>query len=159
VDAQAGAESMMNLLTSAMTGTNYILHACGILESYMVSSFEKFVIDEENCGIVKHIRRGIPVNEDTLAFDTLKEVGPKGGAYLTLPHTLSHYKSLYEPRLFDRSTYLKWKSSGSEDIAQVANRLWKKRVEDYVMPDMPEKLNKKLKEYVEKNPVKRNLLS
>ena len=30
VDAQAGAEGMMNLLTSAMTGTNYILHACGI---------------------------------------------------------------------------------------------------------------------------------
>ena len=27
VDAQAGAESMANLLTSAFTGTNYILHA------------------------------------------------------------------------------------------------------------------------------------
>lgn len=156
VDAQAGAESMMNLLTSAMTGTNYILHACGILEAYMVSSFEKFVIDEENCGIVKHIRKGIPVNEDTLAFDTIKAVGPKGGAFLTVPHTFSHYKTIYNPRLFDRSAHLKWKSGGSENIARVANREWKKRVESYVEPKLPETLSKELKQYTKMNPVNRN---
>ena len=153
VDAQAGAESMMNLLTSAFTGTNYILHACGILESYMVSSLEKFVIDEEACGIVRHIRKGIPVNPETLAFDAIQSVGPMGGGFLTLPHTFAHYKSLYEPRLFDRANYLKWEEKGGEDIALAANREWKKRVNAYRAPELSETQQKDLKTYVEEGRV------
>ena len=148
VDAQAGAESMMNLLTSALTGTNYILHACGILESYMVSSLEKFIVDEESCGIVKHLRKGIPVNEDTLAFDTMKQVGPQG-EFVTHPHTLTQYRSLYNPRLFDRSSYHQWEEDGSEDIAVTANKEWKKRVESYVRPELPKDIYEALRSYVD----------
>lgn len=147
VDAQAGAESMMNLLTSALTGTNYILHACGILESYMVSSFEKFIVDEEHCGIVKHIRKGFPVNEDTLSFDAIK-TGQQTG-FLTQPHTFKYYKDLYGPSLYDRDTYQKWEEKGSEDIAVVANREWKKRVKDFVQPELTKKLEASLKAYVD----------
>ena len=148
VDAQAGAESMMNLLTSALSGTNYILHACGILESYMVSSLEKFIVDEESCGIVKHLRKGIRVNKDTLAFDTMKQVGPQG-EFVTHPHTLTHYKSLYNPRLFDRNSYFQWQENGSEDIAVAANREWKKRVGSYVQPLLPKDMYDALKSYVD----------
>ena len=148
VDAQAGAESMMNLLTSALSGTNYILHACGILESYMVSSLEKFIVDEESCGIVKHLRKGIPVNEDTLAFDTMKQVGPQG-EFVTHPHTLTQYRSLYNPRLFDRSSYFQWEENGSEDIAVTANKEWKKRVGSYVQPELPKDIDNALKSYVD----------
>lgn len=152
-DAQAGAESMMNLLTSALTGTNYILHACGILEAYMVASPEKFMIDEENCGIVKHIRKGIPVNRETLAFDTIRDVGPMGGGFLTLPHTFTHFKSLYNPLLFDRATYLKWAEKGEEDIAKKANQAWKDRVDAFEPPDLPDKLKQELENYVEQGRV------
>jgi trimethylamine--corrinoid protein Co-methyltransferase len=148
VDAQAGVESMMNLLTSALSGTNYILHACGILESYMVSSLEKFVVDEESCGIVKHLRNGIPVNEDTLAYDTLKQVGPQG-EFVTHCHTLKHFRSLYHPRLFDRSTFLIWEENGSQDIAVVANKEWKTRVDGYVKPDLPKDMRTALRSYVD----------
>lgn len=147
VDAQAGAESMANLLTSAFTGTNYILHAAGIMESYMVSSLEKFVLDEENCGIVKHIRKGIPVNEDTLAFDAIKQ-GQQGG-FLTQPHTFKHYKSLYSPRIYDRNTYVKWEEKGCEDIAVAANKAWKKRVESYVKPELQKDIDNSLRAYVD----------
>ena len=148
VDAQAGAESMMNLLTSALSGTNYILHACGILESYMVSSLEKFVVDEENCGLVKHLRKGIRVDKDTLAFDTMKQVGPHG-EFVTHPHTLRHYRSLYNPRLFDRSSFQQWEENGSDDIAVIANREWKKRVENYVQPELSKDMYNALRAYVD----------
>ena len=138
----------MNLLTSALTGTNYILHACGILESYMVSSLEKFIVDEENCGIVKHLRKGIPVNEDTLAFDTMKQVGPLG-EFVTHPHTLRHYRSLYNPRLFDRSSFQQWEENGSDDIAVIANREWKKRVKNYVQPELSKDMYNALRSYVD----------
>jgi trimethylamine--corrinoid protein Co-methyltransferase len=150
VDAQAGAEGMMNLLTAALTGTNYILHACGILEAYMVSSPEKFVIDEENCGIVKQIRKGIPVNDDTLAFDTIKKVGPQG-AFLTAAHTFSHYRGFYDPRLYDRGSCLDWEKKGAEDMAQVANREWKRRVKAFVRPALPPSLESALDIYVERS--------
>jgi len=146
VDAQAGAESMANLLTAALTGTNYILHAAGIMEAYMVSSLEKFVLDEENCGIVKHIRKGIPVNEDTLAFDTIKK-GQDAG-FLTQSHTYRHYKSFYEPRIYDRNTYIQWKESGAKDIAVVANKVWKKRVKNYVKPELSMDLDRSLRKYL-----------
>jgi trimethylamine--corrinoid protein Co-methyltransferase len=148
VDAQAGAESMMNLLISALTGTNYILHACGILESYMVSSLEKFIVDEESCGIVKHLRKGIPVDKDTLAFDTLKNVGPHG-EFISHPHTLAHFRSLYNPRLFDRDSYLQWEENGSEDISAAANKEWKKRVRRYVRPELPKDMVNHLRSYVD----------
>lgn len=148
VDAQAGAESMANLLTSAFTGTNYILHAAGIMEAYMVSSLEKFVLDEENCGIVKHIRKGICVNKDTLAFETMKQVGSHG-EFVTHTHTLNHFRSLYNPRLFDRSSYQQWEENGSDDIAIKANREWKKRVANYVQPELPKDVDNALKSYVD----------
>ena len=148
VDAQAGAESMMNLLTAALTGTNYILHACGILESYMVSSLEKFIVDEENCGVVKHLRKEVRVDKDTLAFGTIKEVGPQG-EFVTHPHTLTHFKSLYNQRIFDRSAYQQWEENGSIDIAVCANREWKKRVENFVRPELSKDVSNALRSYVD----------
>jgi len=148
VDAQAGAEGMLNLLTSALSGTNYILHACGILEAYMVSSLEKFVVDEENCGIVKHMCRGIPVNQDTLGFETIQQTGPQG-AYLMADHTYRHYRAFYIPRLYDRGSYLEWKQGGALDIATVANQEWKRRIQSYVRPTLPPSLEAALGRYVE----------
>ena len=113
----------------------------------MVSSLEKFVLDEENCGIVKHIRKGIPVNEDTLAFDAIKQ-GQQGG-FLTQPHTFKHYKSLYSPRIYDRNTYVKWEEKGCEDIAVAANKAWKKRVESYVKPELQKDIDNSLRAYVD----------
>ena len=131
------------------TGTYYILHACGILDSYMVASLVKFIVVEECCGMVKHIRKGIPVNKDTLAFESIQSVGPMGGAFIGIPHTFSHYKNLYNPRLFDRSNYLKWLEKGELDIAAAANREWKKRIKEFTAPDLPESMKKELNIYVE----------
>lgn len=142
VDAQAGAETMMNLLTSAMSGANFILHACGILESYMVSSLEKFVLDEECCAMVQRIRKGETINEDTLARKAIDDVGPQGN-YLTHKHTTRHYKELFQPTLFNRDTFSKWVSAGSKDCAEAARDLWQKRIEKFTVPSLgPDDLKK-----------------
>ena len=107
------------------------------------------MVDEENCGIVKHIRKGIPVNEDTLAFDAIKE-GQDAG-FLTQSHTYQHYKSFYEPTIYNRSTYTHWKETGAEDIAVVANKVWKKRVKNFVKPELSHDLDRSLRQYVEES--------
>ena len=146
-DAQAGAETMMNLLTSALSGANFILHACGILEAYLVSSLEKFVLDEECCAMVRRIRQGAPVNEASLARQAIGEVGPQGN-YLTHKHTTKNYKSLFQPSLFNRDNFGKWVGAGSKDCAEAARDLWRKRIGEFVAPELGAGDLKKLADYV-----------
>jgi len=90
-DAQASYESMMNLLMAPVCGINFVLHSAGIIESYNCMSYEKFVIDDEMCGMVKKIKQGYKVNDDTLGLDVINEVGP-GGHFLDKDHTLVHFR-------------------------------------------------------------------
>jgi trimethylamine--corrinoid protein Co-methyltransferase len=86
-DAQAAFESMMSLLTTVNSGVNFVLHAGGILSSYLAFSYEKFVLDDEMCGMVRRLHQGIDVEPDTLAYDVTANVGP-GGNYLMEMHTV-----------------------------------------------------------------------
>ena len=49
---------MMSQLMASLSGVHFVLHSAGILESYMMASYEKFVIDDEICGMCKRIKRG-----------------------------------------------------------------------------------------------------
>ena len=42
-DFQAGAESMATLMAAVAGGVDFILHACGILGTYIAMSYEKFL--------------------------------------------------------------------------------------------------------------------
>ncbi len=50
---------MMSLLMAQVSGINFVLHSAGILDSYNCMSYEKFIIDDEMCGMVKRIKRGL----------------------------------------------------------------------------------------------------
>jgi len=59
---------------------------------------------------------GIKVNDDTLAFDLIKEVGP-GGNFLTAKHTRRFMRSEhYEPSLSNRDSRAEWEAKGGKDI-------------------------------------------
>ncbi|MDW7673254.1 MAG: trimethylamine methyltransferase family protein [Bacillota bacterium] len=107
-DNQASYEAAVNMLGTTSAGVNFVLHAAGILQYYNAMSFEKFMLDEEVCGMVKRIKRGIEINTDTLALDIIKEVGP-GGEYLTAAHTFQHCRTEYfKPTISDRTSYDVW---------------------------------------------------
>ena len=72
---------MMALLTTVNCGVDFMLHAGGILSSYLAFSFEKFVLDDEMCGMVRRFHEGIVVEPVTLAYDAVAGVGP-GGNFL-----------------------------------------------------------------------------
>ena len=119
-DAQAGYESAITSLLVALAGGNYIHDAAGMLENCLLSSFEQYVIDNEMLGMVARILEGIRVTPETLSFDAIKQVGPKGN-FLGLRHTLDHIlPEHYIPGLFDRSTLETWEANGSKDIREVA---------------------------------------
>ncbi len=146
--AQAGYESMMNLLMAEASGINMVFHTAGMLESYMTMSYEKFIIDDEICGMVKRIKKGYEVTEDTLALDVIKQVGP-GGQFLDTDHTLKHFRSeFYEPRLSDRDNFENWKAKGSPSTIENANKIWKEILEEYEAPGLPPDIDKDLQKFI-----------
>jgi trimethylamine--corrinoid protein Co-methyltransferase len=49
------------------------------------------------------------VNEETLALETIANVGP-GGHYLAQKHTRKHMRELFMPTLMDRRPYSEWET-------------------------------------------------
>ncbi|MBT6338994.1 MAG: trimethylamine methyltransferase, partial [Desulfobacula sp.] len=70
LDMQAGIESTLALTTTIMSGANFILHGCGILESYLSMSFEKFLADEEICGMLKRMLKPLEITDERIDFET-----------------------------------------------------------------------------------------
>ena len=76
-DMQAGLESMMAALSTALGGVDFILHACGILDSFNTVSFEKFIIDETTAAVVERFAGGFEIDEERLAVGEIGKVGPQ----------------------------------------------------------------------------------
>ena len=150
-DAQAGFESAITGLMAQLAGGNFILHAIGIIEAYNCTTFEKMIVDNELLGYFKHIGRGVEVNDDTLAYDVIKEVGPQG-EFLSNPHTFMHFRNeFYRPTITDRLNYDQWHANGGLTIDQRANAKWKQMLEDYVEPTLPADVDAELKKYVDEH--------
>ena len=149
-DAQAGFEAMMSQLMATLSGVHFVLHSAGILEGYMVSSYEKFVLDDEICGMCKRIKRGERGDEDRLAFELIRQVGP-GGEYLTQKHTFQNFRQeIYANMLEEKSSYDNWKQKGSLPIDRRANQKWKEILKAYQEPQLPSETDKALRRYIER---------
>jgi trimethylamine--corrinoid protein Co-methyltransferase len=149
IGSQSAYESMMNLTAAVSCGLNYVLHAVGALESINCMSYEKFIIDDEMCGMARRIKQGVSVTAETLAMDAIQEVGP-GGQYLSNPHTFRHFRSeFYIPQLSNRTNYDAWEKSEDRDLGQRANKTWKKILAEYRSPELPPDIDADLKAYIQ----------
>ena len=111
--------------------------------------YEKFIIDDEMCGMVKRIKRGYEVNPDTLAFDIVKEVGP-GGHFLDKDHTFDHFRTeFYQPQLSNRDDYVSWREKGSPESMATANQQYKEILRTYEAPELPADADKELLKFIE----------
>jgi trimethylamine--corrinoid protein Co-methyltransferase len=147
-DMQAGIESTLGLSQSILSGANFILHACGILGSYISMSYEKFLADEELCGMLRRYLKPLDVTDDRIDLPTIKEVGV-GGEYLTHERTFEHCRSeFYLPALMSRTDYESWSNAGKKTLKESATALLKKRLAEYVQPDIDSEIEKKLAEYL-----------
>lgn len=114
-DAQAGYESAITSLLVALAGGNFIHDAAGFLEFCLTASYDKLVIDNEIIGMVMRAVEGIRVDEQTLAFDQIRQAGP-GGHFVSLRHTRKYMRSeLYDPQLSDRQDRPTWQQGGAKD--------------------------------------------
>jgi len=149
-DAQAGYESANSLNMGLLSGVNFMLHSCGWLEGGLVSSFEKFVMDSDQLGILHHLAKGISIDTNAQALSAIREVGP-GGHYLGCEHTQENFKeAFWRSELLDYKPFETWAEEGSRDTQALASLRVEKILSDYQKPYLDPAIDEELKEFIVK---------
>ena len=119
-DAEAAAEAMMGMLLNGLAGMT-LNQSLGTLAFGLYGSPEMVVICDEIAHMIRRVLDGVVVNDDTLAVDIIRQVGP-GGGFLSQDHTVRHFrKEMWFPKLFKRQTIEDWTKAGGKMIHEVAH--------------------------------------
>ena len=89
-----------------------MMYGMGMLESGITFDYGQLILDCENARMIKHTIQGIPVSDETLALDAIKEIGP-GGHFLMHKTTLKGMRSQSKPEILDRKSREIWEKGGS----------------------------------------------
>lgn len=137
VDAQAGIEATVTIMSAFMARTN-LNHDVGYIEYGSTSSMEMLVIADEIIREVRYWMEGVEVSERTLAREAIHRVEP-GGGFLADDHTLKNWKwAQWRPVLIDRTRYDRWAAEGAKDMTTRANARARKILAEHQTPPLPE---------------------
>jgi trimethylamine--corrinoid protein Co-methyltransferase len=116
-------------------------HSAGMLESMLTVAHEQFVIDDEIIGMACKVLRGIEVDADHLALETIDTVGPAGN-FMMAPHTLKHMRSEYfrGNGVTDSKSRHQWEQGGSLDTRErargIARKILSSKAVSFISSDM-----------------------
>lgn len=145
-DIQAGIERIWTLLPAVLAGVDFVTCA-GTLDSSMLESDALLILDDELCGAALHLAKGIQVNEETMALELIRQVGP-GGNYLAEAHTVKHYrKEHYIPDLLVREPYDAWEKIGRKTALDHARERAKKILAEHQPRQLDPLMEAELDEY------------
>jgi trimethylamine--corrinoid protein Co-methyltransferase len=147
-DAQAMNEGTMSMLAAVQCGANFILHSAGFLDGLLSMSYEKFVMDADFCGALHTYLDGVTVDDNSLALDAFREVGP-GSHFFGSQHTLKNYETAFwDSEMADNEPFEKWEGAGRVDAAARANAKWKKMLAEYEAPPLDEAVDAELLDFM-----------
>lgn len=147
-DAQAAYETANSLNIGLLAGVNFMLHACGWLEGGLVSSYEKYVMDADQLGILHRLAAGVDMSENGQAMGAIRQVGP-GGHYLGCDHTQANFKdAFWRTELLDYKPFETWADEGSRDTQALASARVKKLLGEYEAPAIDPGTREALEDYV-----------
>jgi trimethylamine--corrinoid protein Co-methyltransferase len=135
MDEQAAAEITMSVMLSLLAGSN-LVHDIGYLETGLTASPENMVFSDEVISMMRKIMDGVTFNKDTLALDTIHELGHQGD-FLSSEHTLTHFRDLWRPGLFSRTVAEKWDSEGGKRLGEVLREKTIAIIEEHRPQELP----------------------
>jgi trimethylamine--corrinoid protein Co-methyltransferase len=144
LDAQAGLESSMGATLAALSGINNI-SGPGMLDFESCQSLEKLVLDNEICGMVLRLVKGIKPKEDFPALPRFEEL-IREKHLLISTHTQKYLREeLYFPGpVIDRANRTRWHDEGCLMLPERAHREVAKLIQEYVPSRLPENVKKEL---------------
>jgi len=147
--AQASYEKLTSGFPAVFAGCDMIA-GIGLVCDCTALALEELVIDAEIAKIVFRLAQGIEVNDDTLALDVIRKVGP-GGNFLAERHTLNYLrKEHFLPELSDRRPYETWLKDGAKDIVKKAKEKVRTILEKHRCEPLEEGAQKEIQEIIRK---------
>ncbi len=107
---QAGVDNSLSTLMACIVMSDMLL-GVGFLHGSRIWSYAQMLLDTEIYNIIHKTLQGIVVNDETLALDVIKAVGP-GGNFLKQKHTIKHMREVFLPQFMDRRPYNEWQEKG-----------------------------------------------
>ncbi len=127
-----------------------VVGGLGLLDACTVFTPEQLVIDAEIGRMLFRLARGIEVNDETLALNLVRKIGP-GGNYLAEKHTLKHLeKEHFLPEITDRLSYETWEKAGSKTVIEVAREKAKEILEKHQPAPLGKDVQKEIKEIIKR---------
>jgi trimethylamine--corrinoid protein Co-methyltransferase len=146
LDAQAGLETSMGATLAALAGINSI-SGPGMLDFESCQSMEKLLLDNEICGMVLRLIKGIEPKEDFPALPRFEEL-LREGHLLISEHTQKYLKEemCFPGPVIDRANRTRWKEEGRSTLFERARREAERLVRKYVPSRLSEAVKKELKQ-------------
>lgn len=143
-DAQAGVEAFMNAYLNAAAGIN-LIHNCGTIAHGSSGSLEMGVICDEMINYIQRLLAEIEVNDDTLAVDLIRKVGP-GGSFMAEKHTRTYLDkgAILHPKLFNRQAIAGWKAKGQLSTREEAKLKVRSILRDHKVTPLPKEVTDRM---------------
>jgi len=150
VDEQAAGEATETTLMAGLCGT-HLVHGLGYVESSVTASYDMIVIGDEIAGMVKRMLADGPVTRETISFETIDRVGPRG-SFLSTPHTLKYLGQHFRTTLMDRRRFDGWQKDGAKHLAIRASEKAKKLLAEHQPQPLPSDISATIRTMVENDP-------
>jgi len=100
------------LQNAALSGAN-IVSGAGNVDGGMAFSPLQLVVDNEIVGFTKRLLTGFDIDDDSLALDCIRRVGPQGN-FLEDQFTIDNFRSqlLFAPSIFSYQNFSTWQLNG-----------------------------------------------
>jgi len=146
-DFQAGSEHGYNAAVAALSGANIVYEAAGMYASLLGTCPESLLLDNDILGASLRMARGVTVNAETLAFDTLKDVCMSGtGHYLGSDQTLDVMQTEYiYPEFSNRLSPNDWQDAGRPDPLSQAIARKKEILSGHVPMHISDEVDKRIR--------------
>ena len=147
-DGQACFEAGLLTFMSAMAGAN-LNHDVGYLDFGRTGSLEMIVIADEMIDMIRRMKKGIPIDDEMLALDVIREIGP-GGEFLSHAHTFNHLRGTqWRPKLISRSGREEWEAGGKLSLLDRARIRLGQILQTHQPAPVPETLRQEIQALVD----------
>jgi trimethylamine--corrinoid protein Co-methyltransferase len=146
LDAQAGLETGMGAILAGLSGINSV-SGPGMLDFESCQSLEKLVLDDEICGMVARLRRGIEPHDDFPSRGLFEEL-LRDGHLLIAAHTRRHRREQirFTSPVVERAPLGRWREEGETTLAERARREVERIVGAWTPSRLPDHAKRALRE-------------
>ncbi len=124
-----------------------VLGGAGQIEVAKTISPLQLIIDNDIFGMVRQLKNGLEVSEESLAFNEI--IGLTGReAFISMDHTFRHFRETFRPRTFFRDTRRSWEEQGNRDLVERSREIYSSIRQNYRDFSLPVETNKDIREII-----------